>query len=65
MVFLWGGMNTEIKKLLFILTEKIGVDIIMLYENQVEVNQYLFDTLQDRIYGMVMESVLLIHMGIW
>jgi hypothetical protein len=36
-------MNTEIKKHLFILAEKIDQDINMFYENLVEVNLFIFD----------------------
>jgi hypothetical protein len=62
---LCDGMNIETKKRLFTSIEKIEVDIIMLYENQVEVSQYLYDTLRGKICGMVMESVSLTLMEIW
>jgi len=57
-------MSIEIKKLLFTLIEKIDEDIIMSSENHEGENQFLLVTLQDKISGMVMGSVSLIHMEI-
>jgi hypothetical protein len=57
-------MNTEIKKLLSILVEKIDEDTIMLLGSHEGGNQYLLVTLLDKICGTEMVSVLLIHMEI-
>jgi len=46
------GMNIEIKKLLFILINEIDQDIIMLFENLVEVNQFILVTLLDKTCGI-------------
>jgi hypothetical protein len=55
-------MNIEIKKLLSTLIEKIEEDINISFENLVEVNQSILDTLPVRMFGMAMESALSIHM---
>jgi len=46
------GMNIEIKKLLFILINEIDQDIIMLFENLVEVNQFILVILLDKTCGI-------------
>jgi hypothetical protein len=51
------GMNIETKKLLSILVEKIDEDITMLLGSHEGGNQYLSDTLLDKICGMEMVSV--------
>lgn len=58
------GTNIEIKKLQFILIEKIEDDINISSENLVEVSQYISDILPVRMFGMVMVSVLSIRMEI-
>jgi hypothetical protein len=50
-------MNIEIQKLLYIFREKIDEDIIILFENLEDENQYLSDTLLDKMYGMGIEFV--------
>jgi hypothetical protein len=50
-------MNIEIKKHLSILQDEIDQDIIMYFENLVEVNLYLYDTLLDKIYGIEIDFV--------
>jgi len=57
MGYYFDGMNIEIKKLLFILIEKIEEDTIILFENHEDENPYLFDILQDKTCGMEMEFV--------
>jgi hypothetical protein len=51
------GMNIEIKKLPFILIEKIDEDITMLLGSHEGENQYLSDTLLDKICGIEMDYV--------
>jgi hypothetical protein len=50
-------MNIEIKKLQFIFLEKTGEDIIILYENLEDENQYLLVMLLDKMYGTEIEFV--------
>jgi hypothetical protein len=57
-------MNIETKKLLSTLAEKIDEDIIISLGNHEVENQYLFDTLLDKICGIEMAFVLSIHMVI-
>jgi hypothetical protein len=41
--YYFDGMNIEIKKLLYIFIEMIELDIIILFENHEDENQFLFD----------------------
>jgi hypothetical protein len=50
-------MNIEIKKHLSTLTEKIDEDITMLLGSHEGENQYLSDTLLDKICGIEMDYV--------
>jgi len=51
-----GGMNTEIKKLLYISTKKTGVVITISSVNHEEVNQSSSDISHARISGLVKVS---------
>jgi hypothetical protein len=62
MAYFLVGTNIETKKLLYILIEKIEEDINILSENLVEVNLFISDISLVKMYGMVMEFVLLTHM---
>ena len=57
MVLSCDGMNTEIKKLLSILIEKIEEDTTMLSGNHEGGNQYLSDISLVKICGMEMDCV--------
>lgn len=58
------GMNTETNELLSILIEKTEDDTNISSGNLGEVSRYLSGILPDKICGMVMVCVLLIHMEI-
>lgn len=57
MVYYFDGMNIEIKKHLFILTERIEEDTTISFENLGEVSLYLLDIWLVKMSGMGMESV--------
>lgn len=57
MEYFSGGTNTEIKKLPYILIERIEEDIIISSVNLVEVSRYFLDTSQDKMCGMEMVYV--------
>ena len=50
-------MNTVTKKLLSTLIKKIEEDINISSENPDEGSQYIYDILQDKMYGMENEYV--------
>jgi len=58
MGYFLDGMSIEIRKLLYILIEKIEEDINISSENLGEVNLYISDILRVKMFGMVMEYVL-------
>ncbi|MDR1988300.1 MAG: hypothetical protein LBQ24_06290 [Candidatus Peribacteria bacterium] len=56
--YYFDGMSTEIEKHQFIFLEKIDEDIIILFENLEDENQFLSVMLLDKMFGMETEFVL-------